>query len=390
LLTPTVAYLASGKLFLKRVDQSAAPIESLFAQEMLEDAARRREKNEWKTKSATGQLMAGATPWNQGQSDGETRRVQITGVARGGRPNELLYTLDTDLVGGLFVYDTAAGTERRIYHSNRFKARHLTRHPEQPLVTFATPQEDGTSGIAVMNLETNDLHQVTEGDSLDEAPSWLHGSGVRLVFQSAGLARNEQGALAGVGPFALQQLDADAGTMTTVYEDGARDFLLPKHLPDGSFCFIRRPYQGFARPSGLRVLGDVVMIPFRLIWALFGFLNFFAVMFSGKPLLTAGGPKREGLNPRHLMLWGKLIDAEKAERQTRKGAAAGLVPRDWELVRRAADGSEKILAEGVVSYDVCQDGSVVFTNGSEVFHLVGDRKHRLCEGKLIEHITVLG
>jgi hypothetical protein len=242
-----------------------------------------------------------------------------------------------------------------------------------------------------MNLETNDLHHVTEGDSLDEAPSWIHGPGAQLVFQSAGLARNEQGVLAGVGPYAIQQLDADAGRLTTLREDEKLDFLLPRHLPDGSFCFIRRPYQAHARPSLLRVLLDVLLIPFRLIWAIFGFLNFFAVMFSGKPLLTAGGVKREGPSPRHLMLWGRLIDAEKAERRGGKGDGAGLAPKDWELVRRAPDGTEEVLAEGVVSYDLSPDGSVVFTNGNVVFHRSADgRKQRLCDGKLIEHVTVLG
>lgn len=389
-MTPTIAYLASGKLFLKRDGSAAEPIESLFAQEMIEDAIRRREKNEWKTKSATGQLMAGATPWNQGQAEAETRRVQITGVARGSRPEELLYTLDTDLVGGLFVYDAKDRKERRLYHGNRFKARHLSRHPRQPLITFATHQEDGTSCIAVMNLETNDLHYVTEGDSLDEAPSWRHGPGARIVFQSAGLARNEQGALAGVGPYALQELDSDLGRLTTLREDERQDFLLPRPLEDGSLCFIRRRYQAHVQPSGLRVLVDVLLIPFRLIWALFGFLNFFAVMFSGKPLLTSGGPKREGPNPRHLMLWGRLVDAEKAEKRSGKGEATGLAPKDWELVRCAPDGSEAVLADGVVSYDLCSDGSLVFTNGSDVFHLdLEGRKHRLCEGKLIETVAVL-
>ena len=48
-----------------------------------------------------------------------------------------------------------------------------------------------------------------------------------------------------------------------------------------------------------------------LVWAIMGFLNFFSMMFANKPLMTAGGPKREGPNPRHVMLWGKMIDAEK-------------------------------------------------------------------------------
>lgn len=391
-MTPTVAYLASGKLFLKQEGRAAEPIESAYGQELIEDAARRREKNEWKTRSQTGQLMAGGAPWgDRNLIEGETRRIHISGITRGSRPGELLYALDTDQVGGLFLYDVAERRERRLYHNHRFRARHLSRHPEQPLATFSLQQEDGTAAVAVMNLENNDLRLVTEGDSLDEAPSWVPGPGSRLVFQSAGLARNPEGVLAGVGSYAVQQLDLEREDLSTLLEDEKRDFLLPRRLEDGTLYYLRRPYQGLARPSGLHILRDIVLLPIRLLWALLGFLNFFSLMFSGKPLLTAGGARREGPNPRHLMLWGRLVDAERAERRARKGEPAALVPDDWELVRRSAEGTDEVLAGGVISYDLCPDGSVVYTNGAAIYHRDLDgRKRQLCEGRLIEHVLVTG
>jgi hypothetical protein len=130
-----------------------------------------------------------------------------------------------------------------------------------------------------------------------------------------------------------------------------------------------------------------VLIPVRLVFAVFGFLNFFSLMWSGKPLTTAGGPAREGPNPRYMMLWGKLIDAEKAERASRKGEPAALVPKDWELVRRGRDGDEEVLAQSVVSFDLCDDGGVVYTDGNTVYHLTpSGRRQRLCQGKMIEHV----
>lgn len=389
-MTPTVAYLASGKLYLKQDGRAAELIESAYGQELIEDAIRRREKNEWKTRSQTGQLMAGGTPWgDRNLTEAETRRIHISAVTRGSRPGELLYALDTDQVGGLFTYDVAQRQERRLYHNHRFRARHLSRHPEQPLATFSLLQEDGTAAIAVMNLENNDLHLVTEGDSLDESPSWSPRGDRRLVFQSAGLARNQQGVLAGIGAYAVQQLDLDREDLLTLLEDEKRDFMLPRIGSDGSLYFLRRPYQGLARPSGWHILRDILMLPIGLLWALVGFLNFFSMMFSGKPLMTAGGAKREGPSPRHMMLWGKLVDAERAERRARKGEPVALVPDDWELVRRRADGSEEVLSGGVVSYDLCADGSVVYTNGTVVYHQAADgRKRPLCDGRLIEHVVV--
>ena len=389
---PTVAYLATGKLFLKRDGKAPEPIESAFAQEMIEDAIRRREKSEWKTKGQTGGFMSGGALWGAGdEGDPANRRIHISGITQGRRDGELLYALDTDQVGGLFVYDVGERTERRLFHNHRFRARHLSRHPSRPQVAFSTYHEDGTSGIAVMNVENNDLNQLTEGDSLDEAPSWVPGSESRLVFQSAGIGRNQQGAPVGIGPYAVQQLDFRTGDMETLLEDPKQDYLLPRMLEDGSLLFIRRPYQQVVRPHGVRILLDVVLFPVRLIWALLGFLNFFSLMFSGNPLMTAGGPKKEGPTPRQLMLWGKLIDAEKAEKRAKKGEPVSLVPKEWQLVRRLPNGGEEVLAESALSYDVSADGSIVFTNGSAVFQR--DAKggtHQLCEGNLIEHVTVAG
>ena len=71
------------------------------------------------------------------------------------------------------------------------------------------------------------------------------------------------------------------------------------------------------------------------------------MMFSGKPLRTAGGPERPGMpDTRLVMLWGQMIDTRKKMSERSKNADAGLVPRNWELVRRTADGQETVLQTG--------------------------------------------
>jgi hypothetical protein len=47
---------------------------------------------------------------------------------------------------------------------------------------------NGTASIAI--CKGADLQVATEGDAVDEAPSWLPGKDRQLVFQSAGIARN--------------------------------------------------------------------------------------------------------------------------------------------------------------------------------------------------------
>ncbi|HEX2971822.1 MAG TPA: hypothetical protein VHP11_05790 [Tepidisphaeraceae bacterium] len=121
------------------------------------------------------------------------------------------------------------------------------------------------------------------------------------------------------------------------------------------------------------------------------FLNFFSLLVTRKPLLTAGGPPREGPDERYLMLWGRFIDAQKVLRAARNGEAQSLVPRTWQLVRRASDGREETLADAVLCYDLCPDGSIIYSDGSVIHHLTpsGERR-QLCSAKLIQRAIALG
>ena len=193
-----------------------------------------------------------------------------------------------------------------------------------------------------------------------------------------------------LGPYAIQQLDLENGDLTTIVEKPDADYLCPRSCADGSICFIRRPYlPDGGRASPVKLAGDILFFPFRLARAVLHFLNFFSLLFSQKPLLTAGGEKRS-LDQRHLMLWGKFIDADKASKMAKEGDAPALVPAEWELIRRSTDGTEKTLARSVLSFDMTAEGHILYSNGSAVYHLDADgNPNRLCASKLIEHIAAL-
>src|SRR5262249_54029917 len=147
----------------------------------------------------------------------------------------------------------------------------------------------------------------------DLAPSWVPNVHRRLVYQSAGIARDAKGFPVGLGPYGLHQLDIDSGAITTLAESQAHDLLGPKVAGDGALYYLRRPWrEPGQRPPTWRFLVDVVLIPFRLLWAVFQFFNFFSAKYTGK-MLTAGRPE-EGADLRQMMIWGNLIDADKAAR----------------------------------------------------------------------------
>ena len=88
-----------------------------------------------------------------------------------------------------------------------------------------------------------------------------------------------------------------------------------------------------------------------------------------------------------MMIWGNLIDAEKEMRAAPQEEAPGLVPKDWELVHEPASGDARIIARGVLSYDLRPNGTVRYSNGSAVFRLEpGGKPERVLKHNFIERI----
>jgi hypothetical protein len=323
-----------------------------------------------------------------GQPPPEVRRVQYTGIARGENAGELLYALDTDHVGGLFSFKLNEQHERRLLHRNQFRCRDLARNPKDGTLAMSLLQSDGSANVAIMASEGKGVREVTEGDSLDEAPSWSD-DGRSLVFQSAGIGRDAAGRPRMLGPYAIQRLDIDGGSLTTLVEDEHFDYLTPRLGPDDALYYIRRPYQGKPSVSLLSAAGDILLFPFRVARALVHFLNFFSILFARKPLLTAGGPPKEGPDARYVMLWGKLIDAEKALKQSKKLGGSALVPASWELIRRDPAGAEQVLSKGVLSFDLRAD-SVLFCDGSSIkLREPSGEVIQLATGRLIERVIAM-
>ncbi len=178
--------------------------------------------------------------------------------------------------------------------------------------------------------------------------------------------------------------------MTTVLEDGRYDFLQPHISPDDHFYYIRRPHETEPRYGNQSMLLDFFLLPFRLLRAVFHYLNFFSMVYSQKPLTTASGPEIKGDDLKTIVLKGKIIDAEKALRKgTSIMGVPSLVPSDWELVRRDQNLREAVVAKNVAAFDICSDGSIVYSNGCGIFTLDDrGRSGLILRDTLIEDVII--
>jgi hypothetical protein len=383
-----LAYIAQGKLFQISDDSPAEQIQSPFGQKIVDQTIRIHQKNGWKMQGS-GSHFGGAMLWGVDQVDGDAIKVNITSVARCSGDTHLHYILETDSAGGLFAYNHTTKEERRLFHKERFKAKDLDIHLETKEFVCSQQFANGTSNLLLISQDGNDLREITEGDSIDDSPSWIPGKHRRILFQSTGIARNRQGYAVGRGATSIQALDLDSNLMTTVLEDGRYDFLQPHIGVDGYLYYIRRPYESNRYRPETAIL-DFFLFPFRLLRALFHYLNFFSLVYSRKPLTTAAGPKLQRDDMKTVILNGKIIDAEKALRAgARIMGVPCLVPASWELIRRDEHSREAVIAKHVASFDISQDGSVIYSNGYGIFGLdFKDGQKLLLRDKLIEDIMI--
>jgi hypothetical protein len=384
----TIAWLAQGKIRVKNGDEPPRTVESRFGESIRERAVRAQQRHGWKTQGEGKKFLAGAVLWGRAPDDPAAIRVSITSLCRGSATGQMLYSLETDDLCAVLATEKLGAEERRLWNKNDKRISHLTVSPAGA-VACSVRHEFGTANLAVRPDEESGFSEVTEGDSLDTAPRWVPGEGRQVVFQSAGVGRNRDGHFAGLAAFSIQQLDLDSGEMTMLAEDAKHDLLTPQMAGDGRLYFIRRPYATGREIHPLRFLKDLVLFPFRLCYAIFQYLQFFSMRYTGKKLTSAGGVRSREMDLKQMMIWGNVVSAEHAAKRGEE--APDLVPKTWQLICKQPDGREIIVAKGVLPYDLAPDGSVVYSNGSAIYVLnPHGETDRVVVESMIEQVVALG
>jgi hypothetical protein len=395
------AYLSGGKLYLKLGLANVQTIVSEFGQAVQQRELQMQRRNSWKQKNMAADFMSGGMSQDP-KPDRSILPVAVQGVCPTSA-DRLLYTLEAGEVGGIFTIERFGGVsidvigqaavperhqktrEKRLFHSADFKVDRVDFNPEYQLIACAAIAKDGSANIATMPVNSVHLAQVTEGDSLDLAPKWIPGFRRAIVFQSAGIGRDGAGGIVEQKHSTIEQLDLDRQEVITLASDPKYDLLSPQMAADGTLYYIRRPYRPLRQRVSLsQIVKDALFIPARLLTAIFEWLNFFTRRHTGKSLLAVPQlPER--INSHQVLFLGRLVDVgTEVERNRRFGDAdsPALVPRSWELIEQYPHREPKVIARGVVAFDVGQSGQIIYSNGSAVYGM--------SPGSVAQRLVVIG
>jgi hypothetical protein len=366
-----IAYLADGRLFLKV--GSAEPHEVLCtnAEILRERMAKLHQQSDWKHPSGSSvseALVLGDRSHGEGHIG-----TEIAAIAPSDQEGELLYGLNTDDVAGIFLRPIRQNAdERRLIHTTESNIHTLSAPDKEGRVACSISRLDGLQNLSIYRIGSPGLTEITEGDSLDAAASWIPGKDGQLVYQSAGIGRNGNGQWVATGPATIELLDTTRGEISTLLGDSQHDYLSPQVDQESQLYCIRRPYKGGGLLGLQTLAGSWLRAPSRLCRSIASWFGSGVSRKPGAPISPLD-PSPSELGP--ALIPGNLIDM----RRLREDAAlrgeidTDIVPRSWQLIRtdleRPHSGTAEILAKGVIAFHVSADGVIFYSDGSAILKL---------------------
>jgi hypothetical protein len=381
--------IAKGELWLHREGTAARQITSTFAREVIERDERSRRNTSWK--HAPREQQTGVIPSNTlwgSQQAALLAPPKFLHACFGPDGQTVYYVLRVGGAIGLFRLHLDEDREVRLFHRNGIDILGLAYNPADRRLVLSIRQADGTAQLEVFDEEGTFKGAVTGGDCIDAAPALVPGTAASVVFQSSGVARHPQrGHVAAIAHATLCRLDYRSGRMDTLADEPAFDFVAPRMAADGTVYAIRRPVEKPAHERAGAALIDTLLMPVRLLKAVFGYLNFFTTVYGKEPLRSAGGPRAPELDQDLGRLWlhGRMIELSKVRNDPQY--AGNLVPASWELVRRAPGQPWQTVAKHVAAFDLAADGALVYTSGYDIVHWRDGATRKLGRQELVEGVS---
>lgn len=285
--------------------------------------------------------------------------------------DEIIYSVTVKDISGVmrkYLSDDKLG-EAHVIHSRDLVFDGACPNADKSKFITCAKNDYVTSHLTEYDFKTDDYYTLTDGDCADLDAFYSKRNDNEILFSTKGAGRNSQGEFVKYSPSKICSYDKLSGDITDVIADANYSYVKPKDDERGNLYYVRRTEEK-PKTNPLRILLDVILIPWRILQAIYYFLESFTISFTGKKFIRDGSnpAKTRDKSKRQTLIEGNLINAENEYKNNlrHKDANAGYAPRSWELIRRSPDGSEKIIRRGVIDYCITCDEEIILTNGKYV------------------------
>ncbi|MGN0815069.1 MAG: TolB family protein [Candidatus Coproplasma sp.] len=291
--------------------------------------------------------------------------VNISGVFPTERENEVVYAFSINQTSGIYKKDLSDEKSLESHVINSIDYTFKGGFYDCVSGQLATSLQRGyyNADIAVMDVSSGDYKTVTDGDTIDEDPYISPDERNIIYYSSRGVGRDGSGNFVCFSPAAIYKLNLNDVNVEEVASSPSYSYFKPAYY-GGKLYAIKAP----AKQKKGNPLLEIILIPWRILQGIAGFINVFVKAFSGKSITSDGDNPAKGreIDSRKVEIYGNLIDVEKVKKQnaSKKDADYGYVPNSWQLVEVE---SGTVIKSGVADYDIAEDGTFVITNGRRIF-----------------------
>lgn len=392
-LMSNIYYVSEGKLYSVQEGRGQL-LPSEAAEKYRRNLKEIEKRQEWKTSGAGARFMgSGMMSLSGTQSTSESAYVNVESLTAAGS-EKLIYALSLETSAGLHTKNPLReeAAEGFILRRNHTRIHHIDCNPRYDALVASVSDGPKECHIAIIKEEHSEFHVITEGETMDITPSYSRANPQIIYYSSAGYYVDPRKNKTYYGSYCLNKLDLESGILTEIMADEKYDYIRPKETAASKLYCIRRLK---STPKERSLFLDILLIPFRLLKAIFGWLNFFSRRYTGEALVK---DKEGGTNPaKHqtkseedIFIEGNLINAEKALKENiRQGERyPGIAPKSWELVLIGENGHVEVIKKGVLDYTFAGE-DLLFSNGKYLIRrLVTGEEEVICQAKVATSITM--
>lgn len=320
-------------------------------------------------------------------SDGEDLSfdAKVTGVFPTEKDNEVIYAFSVNQTSGIYKKDLTDEKQLETHVINSLELTFNGGCYNAATGELLTAVQRGyyNSDIAVFDIASGDYKTVTDGDTMDEDPYICSDDANIVYYSSRGVGRNGSGDFVCFSPSAIYRLDLERVSVEEVAASETYSYFKPAYY-GGKLYAIKAP----VREKRGNPLLEIVLIPWRILQAIAGFINLFVTAFTGKSLTSGGNNPAKGrdYDSRKIAIAGNLVDVEKETKRnaSKKDSDYGLVPKSWQLVEV---DSGKVVKSGIADFDIAEDGTIVATNGRRIFAIRDGECKKVCNAEFCVRVN---
>lgn len=377
-----------GKFEYAADDFSQKELESEYLNHYIKSSTQINDKNAWKNRGFGASFRS-----DEANDDQAKKNIQaaVNGIALA-EDGEFFYSITVNEMSGIFRKSITAAkdSETHVIHASDMEFYDVDYSRKSRLLAASLKSDSFAQNIALFDLQQGDYHILTDGDSMDRHPYFSQSRPNTVLFDSSGIGRDSSGNFVEYGPASLYRIDTLTNQIEELASREGVSFVCPKDDVEGNLYYIERPAK--YKEKKPNILLEILLIPFKIIYAIYRFLEAFTMLFTGKTFTsnTSGNNPAKNRNERDIFIEGNLIEAEKNLKKSRKRGEKfpGIAPQSWKLMLRRPDGESETLMNGVIAFDLDDEGNLIFTNGKNVLlRKKNGSVEKISDASLCRHVS---